>query len=242
MSDEARNTEPSVAARRLLRSVDSGILSTLSVELEGYPFGSVTPYVLTRDDLVVVYVSSIAQHTTNMLRDKRVCLTVMDRGEGNQHAQGRATVVGDATMVEPELHDDVEDRYFTLFPEAASYAQAHPFSFFGIVPNRVRYIGGFGRISWVETDAWAAPTAKWGPEESRIVDHMNADHSEALVSIARHSCGHDARTVEMLCLDPEGFHLRADGVVLYVPFDVPCSTSQAVRTSMVELARSARES
>ena len=229
--------EPSATARRLLRSVDSGILSTLSVELEGYPFGSVTPYVLTHEGQIVVYVSSIAQHTVNMLRDPRVCLTVMARGEGNQQALGRATAVGDATVVDPESQAAAAQRYFSLFPEAASYAQTHEFLFFGILPKRVRYIGGFGQICWIEADDWAVPAAKWVEEESRIVEHMNDDHSEALINIVRHSCAHTADKVQMLGLDPEGFHVRADSVIHYLPFEAPCLTSEAVHTAMVKLAR-----
>lgn len=33
-------------ARTLVRRVDAGVLSTHSIEHEGYPFGSITPYVL----------------------------------------------------------------------------------------------------------------------------------------------------------------------------------------------------
>ncbi len=74
-------------------------------------------------------------------------------------------------------------------------------------------------------------------EESGIVKHMNDDHSEALLNIVRHSGAHAAENVEMVCLDPEGFHVRVDGAVHYLPFEVPCMTTDAVRRAMVELAR-----
>ena len=70
--------------RHLLRSLDSGILSTMSQELPGYPFGSVTPYVMTHEGRLVVYVSSIAQHTRNMQENSKVSLTVVEQGSGNQ--------------------------------------------------------------------------------------------------------------------------------------------------------------
>ena len=101
MSDEWKTTEQAAAARRLLRCVDSGILSTMSQELSGYPFGSVTPYAMTHEGRVAVYVSGIAQHARNIRLDPKVCLTVTAQRSGseNQQALARVAVVGDAREV-----------------------------------------------------------------------------------------------------------------------------------------------
>lgn len=64
-------TENASTARALLRRVDSGVLSTMSVELLGYPFGSITPFVVTHEGRVVIYISEIAQHTKNREAEKR---------------------------------------------------------------------------------------------------------------------------------------------------------------------------
>ena len=240
MSEDWQTTEEASTARRLLRSVDSGILSTMSRELPGYPFGSVTPYFLTHTGQVVIYVSTIAQHTKNMKADQRVCLTVMDRGVGNSQALGRATVVGDATIVSGDDAEQAE-RYFRLFPEAVNYGQTHDFYFFGITPLRVRYIGGFGKIYWVESNDWSSPVPEWSADESGIVDHMNKDHGDALKSIVRHTSSQTAEAVQMLAVDMEGFHVRADDTVLYIPFESPCLAKDSVRTAMVNLTKRSRE-
>ncbi len=240
MSEQWRTTEQAALARRLLRGVDSGILSTMSMELPGYPFGSVTPYAMTHEGRAVVYVSEIAQHTSNMRGNAKVCLTVMERsGSDPQQALGRVTIVGDAMKVPDDQEAEVERRYFGFFPEAREYAGTHDFLFYWLEPRRVRYIGGFGQIFWVEAEDWTVPTPTWGADEQSIIEHMNIDHAGAVVNIARRHGALEAQSAELVALDPEGFHLRADSTLLYVPFPEPCLTSEAVREGMVHLARAA---
>jgi putative heme iron utilization protein len=238
MSGKWKTTEQAAMARRLLRSVDSGILSTMSMEIPGYPFGSLTPYAMTHEGRVAVYVSEIAQHTRNMRGDPKVCLTVTEgSGTENQQALGRVTVVGDAREVPADLKVVVGERYFSLFPEAREYAGTHDFLFYWVEPRRVRYIGGFGRIFWVEAEDWIVPTPAWGTDEQSIIEHMNTDHADAVVNIARQHEAREARRAELVSLDAEGFHLRADSTLLYIPFPAPCMTKGEIRAGMVRLAR-----
>jgi hypothetical protein len=235
-----KTTEEAALARRLVRSADSGVLSTMSLELPGYPFGSVTPYAMTREGSVAVYVSSIAQHTHNMRNDAKVCLTVAaERGGENQQAVGRVTVVADASEVPAHESGAVAERYFGFFPEARAYAGSHDFAFYRLAPRRVRFIGGFGRIFWVEPEEWIVPAPEWSSTERAIVDHMNDDHAEALRAIAAAHGAAQPGAAELVALDVEGFHVRADSGIHYVPFPSPCLTSDQVRASMIELARSA---
>jgi len=240
MSEAAKTDEPAVAGRRLTRSTTDGILSTMSSELPGYPFGSVTPYVLTHEGRPVVYVSEIAQHTRNMRADAKVCLTVTDQGDGaNRQALGRVTLVGDAREVPERERGSVAARYFAFHPEAEAYAGTHAFRFFWIEPVRVRFIGGFGNIHWVEPEDWLVPTPDWREQERGIVDHMNADHADALANIARRASGVLAEGAVLVALDPEGLHVRTDSALLYVPFASACATTDEVRAATIELARAA---
>lgn len=224
-----------------MRSVDSGVLSSMSVELPGYPFGSVTPYVLTHDGRAVIYVSAIAQHTANMLGDARCCLTVMDNGKGNQQALGRATLVGDGCQVPGDRVEEAGERYFAVFPEARGYGEAHAFEFFWIEPKRIRYIGGFGKIYWVETEEWCQPGPEWASGEAGMVTHMNDDHGDALLAIARQHGSTDIVESRLLAMDPEGFHIKTNVGVLYIAFPQPCLDAKAVREALVAMAHGARE-
>jgi putative heme iron utilization protein len=231
--------DEAATGRRLIRSRDSGILSTMSRELPGYPFGSVTPYVMTHGGELVVYVSTIAQHTANMLEDPKVSLTVIEHGAGNQQALGRVTVIGDAGAVPERALEAVSTRYFQFVPEAEAYAGTHGFSFFWIEPKRIRFIGGFGQIFWIEAEEWRQPTPEWAAGEQGIIEHMNADHTEALAKMAAHYMGVPADSPRLIAVDPEGTHLRNGEACFYVPFAEPAFERDSVRTAMIELARNA---
>jgi putative heme iron utilization protein len=135
-------------------AADAGVLSTTSLAVEGYPFGSVTPFVTTPEGRAVILVSSLAQHTKNMQADPRVCLTALEGKPGDKQAQARVSLLGDASPVPDEALPRVQELYLTAFPNSRGHFQAHDFSFWWIEPRRVRYIAGFGDIHWIEPEAW----------------------------------------------------------------------------------------
>jgi putative heme iron utilization protein len=64
-------------ARELLNSQSFGVLSTLSVKLDGVPFGSVVPYCLDGSGAPVILISTIAEHTKNINQDNRCSITIL---------------------------------------------------------------------------------------------------------------------------------------------------------------------
>ena len=149
MSSEASNVI------KLLEDRNFGVLSTYSLEVEGYPFGSVTPYGLSDAYCPLIYISDIAQHTKNISNDNRVSLTVLEaRPDECQDPQkyGRVTVLGRAIDLtgSGEILSNSLQRYFHRFPESKKYQNVHGFRLFKIDPVRIRYIGGFGQIFWME--------------------------------------------------------------------------------------------
>ncbi|HEV2007255.1 MAG TPA: pyridoxamine 5'-phosphate oxidase family protein, partial [Burkholderiales bacterium] len=86
------------AARRYLRSRRSGVLATISVKLDGYPFGSVVPFVLDHAACPVILISRLAEHTKNIGADPRVSLLVHDLTDDSQGA-ARVTLVGNAERI-----------------------------------------------------------------------------------------------------------------------------------------------
>jgi heme iron utilization protein len=229
MSDHA------LTARRLLNHQSMGVLSTHSVDVEGYPFGSIVPYVLDHEGLPILLISDIAQHTRNIKQNNKVALTVFDQGADDPQASSRLTWLGEAEALassdtEPRL------RYLRYFPAAASYFQTHDFSFYRIGLRRARFIGGFGEIYWIEPGALLARNP-FGAAESRIVEHMNQDHQPALFHYCEVLKGVKANAVSMAGIDSEGFDLLADKRKLRVDFDSPVHTVEAARAVLVSLAR-----
>jgi hypothetical protein len=218
------------AARCLFLKESFGVLSTISVDVPGYPFGSVTPYCADADCQPLIYISHIAQHTRNILADSRVSLTVVESsGDADVQAQGRLTCIANARRVQP---DDlrVRDRYFRYFPSARQYDQTHDFEFFRLELVRLRFIGGFGQIFWVEAQEFTTPNPFSATQEARIIDHMNNDHREALRSYA----GIDA---EMTGIDRDGFDLDRDGHKIRISFEAPVHNTEEARQALVAMAK-----
>ena len=171
----------SLSARGLLLKESFGVLSTISLDVPGYPFGSVTPYSVDDQCRPIVYISQIAQHTRNIIADPRVSLTVVENSGGSDdvQAKGRVTCIANARPV-AETEAGVRERYFRYFPSSRQYDQTHDFVFFRLEPVRVRFIGGFGQIFWVEPAEFMVPNPFSAVQELRIIEHMNNDHRDAL--------------------------------------------------------------
>jgi len=228
-------------ARALLRRSDAGVLSTHSSEMAGYPFGSLAPFAMTIEGRPLLYVSQLAEHTRNLAADPRCCLTVVEAAvTGDRQALGRASLLGEAHALPDAERAAVAERYFALFPEQRAYEDFHDFGFWRIEPVRVRWIGGFGEIRWIEPKEWLLQTPEWAPGENGIVEHMNEDHGDAMESMVRAILHEEPRDVAMVRCDPEGFHLRSAGAVRWIPFAKACLTSQEVRMEMVRLTRESR--
>jgi putative heme iron utilization protein len=148
---------------------------------------------------------------------------------------GRATILGRAVQLADK--DALGPRYLRFHPQAEAYFAMHDFQFWRIEPVRVRWIGGFGRIHWVEPAEYQV--ANTLPEQD-ILAHMNADHADSLIHYCRHVHGKDVNQAEMIGIDPDGFDLRADQEHLRFDFETPVTDAAGARTALVNLAQAAR--
>ena len=230
-------------ARLLVRQSESGVISTLSHTLRGYPFGSVSPFISCSEGKLYFYISDIAQHAKNLRKDSRMSLTVFDQAlQGDQNAHGRVTLVGDASPVSGDISVPVLNNYILRFPEAESYQQAHDFNIWQMDIVRVRYIGGFGKIFWLEQDEWLSDAAPWDTAAaSHMINHMNEDHQDAMgLILSRHHHIEDNAPV-MSGIVTDGFYMQSGGNNYFVAFDNICTQASDVRTELVKLTRLARE-
>lgn len=233
-----KNIEIAKSARNLLLTKYQGILSTHSIDVPGYPFGSVIPYCLDRQGRPVMLISRIAQHTKNILANPKVSLIVTEGDADDAQTVGRMTCLGDVIKA---VEDDVDtaERYYRYFPQSRDYHKTHDFDFYYIDLVRVRYIGGFGKIHWVEKEDFLLSNPFNATEETRIVEHMNSDHSEAL----HHYC--KLRRIElknghapiMAGIDSEGFHLRIGSRIHWIGFDAPVHSTTEVRNALIAMAK-----
>ena len=236
-------------ARTLVAGANRGILSTVALDPPGYPFGSVATYALDDAGRPIVFVSTMAEHTCNAAADPRASLIVTEPfPEGSDPlAAGRVTLIGDLLEVGGEERPAVRDRYLAANPASAYYIDFGDFSFWRLEVCSVRYVGGYGRMSWVAAEDYAAAEADplAGEAAAGILEHMNADHADSLVLFARVFGGRpDATEAVMTAVDRYGFDLVVGGpsgrAALRLGFDAPVATAVAVRPAMIRLVERAR--
>jgi putative heme iron utilization protein len=152
---------------------------------------------------------------------------------------GRVTILGEARPLADK--DALGPRYLRFHPQAESYFSMHDFRFYRVEPVRIRYIGGFGRIHWVEPEAYLAAEGPLATQEDGIVEHMNTDHRANLMAYCRHVHGVDTDSATLIGIDPDGFDVRTPGGDLRFAFEAHIDDAQAARQALVALARAARE-
>lgn len=233
------STEAAAEALKFLRRTRSGVLSTHSRRFEGYPFGSVAPFVLDHAGNPLILISTIAEHTKNIQQDPHVSLIAFDPASPDMQAGARLTLLGEASVADKE-DGALRARYLRYFPQAAQYFDMHDFLFHRIEIAQARYIGGFGNIHWIPGEALHAAPNQLAAQETGIVAHMNADHSDSLQDCCRYLHAIDVNIVEMVGIDSEGFDLRADGRILRCDFDTPVGDAPSARAALVALSRAAR--
>ena len=215
-----------------------GVLSTLSVEAPGYPFGSVVPYCLDRRGWPVILISRIAQHTKNILADPKVSLLVHEDGVQDIQATARLTCLANAEPI-ADGDADTPARYYRYYPQAQGYRETHDFAFYRLALVRARYIGGFGSIYWLAHEQLLRPNPFNPEQEQSMVQHMNEDHLEAMVRYCKNqriSVPADDKPA-MTGVDSEGFHLRLGARIVRFDFDAAVTTPLEVRAKLVAMAR-----
>jgi len=75
--DHAREPTHAERCKTLVASETRGALSTIAAQPEGYPYGSVASYGLDARGNPLLFVSTMAEHTQNALRDPRASLLVL---------------------------------------------------------------------------------------------------------------------------------------------------------------------
>lgn len=140
-------------ALSLLHEAQRGTLATLSQQISGYPFATLVPYVLDSEHNPVLCISALAEHTKNILSDSRASLCVVQAGIDDVQDTARLTLMADAERIEPDA--PLQARYLRYLPKTEELLTLD-FIFFRLRPKRIRYIGGVGRMGWVEETDWKA--------------------------------------------------------------------------------------
>jgi putative heme iron utilization protein len=238
-------------AALLIRSQHTAILSTHSLSMQGYPFSSVVPFLMTEEGNLVVYVTNIAQNSRNMKKYNKVGLCIYYGKQSDSQASARITVLGMAKV--DAVDDQLQTQYMTIFPQAKSYVQAHDFRFYLISTECVCYIGEFGEIYWFSLNDWQSHMFSLAKSAQGAIEHMHKDHSDALALIVAHQLKRPIKEgqVTMLSGYQHGFHYSyttdsANGEVIthigFTCFKQPITKVHGLRRAMVMLTQQAKTS
>jgi putative heme iron utilization protein len=235
--------------RTLLAGAGRGSLSTIALDPAGYPFGSVVSFGLDGRGRPAFFVSTLAEHTRNLQADPRASLLVTEEvPEGSDPlAAGRVTLLGDVSeIVDADERAEARAGYLAANPDAF-YVDYGDFRCLRLEVTAVRYVGGFGRMSWVGVDDYAAADPDpLAPAAAGIIAHMNADHADALVTLAHHAGHRDVTGAVMTAVDRYGFDVVAQvtgerrQAALRLGFRTPQGSGDEVRRELVGMLHVAR--
>ena len=245
-STEPEIPEPTYAerARTLVHMGRVGALSTLSRRHPDWPFGSVMPYGLDERGNPSFLISTMAMHTQNLLADPRASLLVTEPGSAEDPlGAGRVTLMG---RVAKTTRAEVGEGYLARHPSSSYWVDFKDFAFFQMEVSDLYFVGGFGVMGWVGSEDYAKANPDPLADAARgILDHMNEDHVDAMLLLARGLGGVEGTGAKMTAVDRLGFHLRVetgDGMRgLRIPFTREARSPEETREILVDMVRRQRQ-
>ncbi len=242
----ARRRTPGEEARTLVAAANSGSLASLSED--GTPWASIVAFGATGAGEPVLVVSTMAEHGRNLAREPRCSVAIAEPvPEGDDPLdRARITLAGHVIAPEGEEADVALDAHVVNYPFARGYATYADFTTYVLRVERVRWVGGFARMSTVEAADYAAadidPTA---PGAAFARRHLNDDHAASVLLWAQ-TLGGYADALEATCeaIDRYGVDIRVQTprgqAPVRVGFAEPARGPGDLRAATVALAEAAR--
>jgi putative heme iron utilization protein len=189
----------------------------------------------------------MAMHTQNLEADARASLLATQPGwTEDPLAGGRVTLMGRAARVTDRERGAARETYLARHPNAAFWVDFEDFAFWRLEVADVYFVGGFAAMDWVtgETYAAARPDPLADAAEG-ILEHMNRDHADALLTLSRAHADPGAEDATMLSVDRLGFRVRMrSGERLHaarISFPREVTTADECRAALIEMIRGARK-
>ncbi len=227
-------------AKTLIRSARFGALAVIEPGT-GSPLASRVGVATDIDGAPLILVSMLAAHTGALLADPRCSLMVGEPGKGDPLAHPRITLACRAQRLERGSadHARAERRYLNRNPKAKLYAGLGDFSIFRLEPERASLNAGFGRAYHLDRADFIAGgpvVEELAASEQPALDHMNADHREALAIYARHFGKAEGEDWIVTGFDADGMDLVASDTICRVFFPRPLGAARDLRAVLVEMA------
>ncbi|WP_042442225.1 HugZ family protein [Azospirillum sp. B510] len=239
---------PALRARRLMRACDRAALATArrpaddgtgdGDDAAGWPYPSLVLVAFDHDGSPLLLLSTLADHTRNLLADGRVGLLFdATAGLAQPLTGARLSVLGRAERSDDPVH---RERYLRRHPDAAFYAGFADFAIYRVAVERAHLVAGFGRIhrlSAAELDL-PAPAPALAAGEAALLDQLNGEgYGSRLVPIADGDGASSREGWSLTGLDPEGCDLRRGGYVARVDFEQRIPDPESAKLMLDTLIR-----
>jgi heme iron utilization protein len=228
-------------ARALLRRQRSGALATALADDAGRPYASLVTCACDCDGSPILLFSALSDHTRNLAADGRASLLLEDAGRrANPQTGPRLSLIG---RIAPDPEPRLRRRFLARHPKAALYVDFPDFRIFRMSVERCHWVGGFARARWISADsllADASAAAVIADAEPSVLEHMNADHGDAIDLYAARLLRRAGSGWRMIAIDPEGCDLARGASIARLTFPTAAPDLQGLRTMLVELAAQAR--
>jgi len=200
------------------------------------------PYGLDDNGRPIFLISTMAMHTQNLQADPRASLLVTQDDGGDPLGASRVTLLGNVLPI-PELElAEARELYLARYTNSKYWVDFDDFSFYRMNVVDVYYVGGFGVMGWVSDSEYArSQPDPLADSTGEIIQHMNADHKDALVLLARKFARTESTEATLTAVDRLGFHLRlktGDRVhARRIAFPREVRDTKAVRAVLIEMVR-----
>jgi putative heme iron utilization protein len=168
------------------------------------------PYGLDEHANPIFLISTMAMHTQNVQADPRSSLLVTQPDTASDPlGASRVTLLGNILPVpEPEVAE-ARKLYLARYANSKYWVDFDDFSFYRMDVLDVYYVGGFGVMGWVAaSEYYSAQPDPLADTAAEIIQHMNTDHGDALILLARVFAGIESQEISMISVDRLGFHVR----------------------------------
>jgi len=187
-----------------------------------------------------------SQRTQNLQADPRASLLVTQPdASGDPLGASRVPLVGNVPPLRESEVAEACKLYLARYANSKYWVDFEDFSFYRMGVVDVYYVGGFGVMGWVS----AAEYDRNQPDPladsmAEIIQHMNADHKDALVLLARVFARIESQEAMMTAVDRLGFHVRLktqDGIRgARIAFLREVTNPAETRKVLVEMVQQAR--
>jgi putative heme iron utilization protein len=242
----APRLSPAEEARTLVAATNVAALATLTDE--GGPWASLVTYGVLDDGSPVLCLSRLAEHGRNLPGDSRASLLIRQAHmPSDPLAAARVTLAGRAERVDdPVALAAARAAHLAGVPAARIYVDFSDFSLWVLRVERVRWVGGYGRMDSASGPAYAgAAPDPVALNAVSAVTHLNEDHADALLAIAQALGGYpDAIAAQCSGVDRRGIDLAVQTprgrAPARVAFPLALAESSQLRAATVELTHRAR--